>query len=84
VNAQLKDFGKRALTMLQEEDWLPDLDLKKENGVWVVRNMALDEENLQLFDFTAYYDAYRLDPKRAEEEIACHKGAWEDLLGELA
>ena len=82
--AQMREFGKQALAMLKSEEWLADLDLKKENGVWMVNNMAIDEGRFQVYDFTAYYDAYRLDPERAKEEIAYHTSAWEELLSELA
>jgi hypothetical protein len=84
IRGQLSEFARRALYMLGQEDWLPDLDLKKqEDGRWIIRNVTVDKGELQLFDFTAYYDAYRLSPDRSKEETLQHKTSWEELLNQL-
>jgi len=84
----LKKLGQGLLRILQEHDWMPDMNLyqKRVNGkqVWSIWNLMLENEEPRIFDFTAYYDIYRLYPERTAKEIKIKGNAWRKFLKELS
>lgn len=84
----LTNLGQGLLKILEEHDWMPDMNLyqKKIEGkqVWSIWNLMLENEEPKIFDFTAYYDVYRLYPERLTQEIERKGGAWRKFLEELS
>jgi len=75
------------LKILGEYDWMPDIHLRREKKNrekgWHVHNLLLEGDNPMFFDFTAYYDVFRLYPQRMKEEIIGKGGLWKEFLSEL-
>jgi hypothetical protein len=59
------------LSLLCHEEWLPDLDIEpSEDGVIWLKNWMIDRSGIpKLFDFTTYYDVFRLDERRLIQEL---------------
>jgi len=87
VNPQLRKnlsiFAKGILALLEEHDWIPDLHLKSQEGSWDVWNLMIENDKPILFDFTAYYDVWRLYPQRTREEKKIKGKYWRDFLNEI-
>lgn len=66
-----KKFLSYALKMLSNYYWLPDLDVKKTDQGFSIRNVVFSQDNFipKIIDFTAYYDVYRLYPQRTKYEV---------------
>lgn len=88
LGRQLVNLGRALLVMLQEEQWLPDFHLwrKMENGKkgWNIWNLFIEKEKPVVFDFTVYYDVWRLYPQRTEEETKIKGKNWRDFISELS
>lgn len=84
----LVNMGKALLVMLKEEQWLPDFHLwrKEENGKtgWNIWNLFIDSGKPVVFDYTAYYDVWRLYPQRTQEEIRIKGKNWKEFTSELS
>ncbi len=85
LKRQFVEIGTGLLKLLDDISWLPDLSLEKDvDGNWKIRNIKLDKEgNLKIFDFSTYYDVFRLYPQRMEKEVAIKGNAWKFFLEEL-
>ena len=59
------------LSLLFHEEWLPDLDIEPtSDGVITLKNWMIDKTGIpKLFDFTTYYDVFRLDERRLRHEL---------------
>jgi hypothetical protein len=57
------------IVLLHQEDWLPDLDIQSNDG-WIERkNWLIDHRGIpKIFDFTTYYDVFRLNESRLKKE----------------
>lgn len=64
-------FLNCTLDMLKNFQWLPDFDIKRAKGGFTFRNVIFEKHSYipKIIDFTAYYDIYRMYPKRKEHEI---------------
>lgn len=84
----LKNLGMGLLKILAKHDWMPDMNLheKEINGrqVWSIWNLMLENEEPRIFDFTAYYDIFRLFPERTAQEIKIKGDAWRKFLKEIS
>lgn len=80
--SHLDRFLERAIVMLDEEQWLPDFDIRRARGGFFVRNVIIENETFlpKIIDFNAYYDAYRLYPERTTEEVVLHGSHITDML----
>ncbi|MFV1916981.1 MAG: hypothetical protein ACC618_00620, partial [Patescibacteria group bacterium] len=76
INNKLKSslitFSEGVLEILKKHDWKPDMHLlrKREDGKWVwnIWNMIIENNEPRIFDFTAYYDVFRLSSQRTKLE----------------
>lgn len=69
------------LTLLKEQSWLPDFDIRRKKGGFVLRNIIINKDFCpKIIDFTAYYDVFRLHPYRQKVEILAKKKKIIDLL----
>ena len=88
LKKHLVNIGEALLVMLKEEQWLPDFHLwrKEEGGKkgWNIWNLFIENNTPIVFDFTAYYDVWRLYPQRTEEEIKVKGKNWKDFISELS
>jgi hypothetical protein len=58
------------LILLQQEDWLPDLDIEPKNGRVEMKNWLVDRSGIpKIIDFTSYCDAFRLNEQRLQLEL---------------
>lgn len=58
------------LILLQQEDWLPDLDIEPKNGIVEIKNWLLDRSGVpKVIDFTSYCDVFRLSERRLQIEL---------------
>ncbi len=64
----LESFLSSAIKMLDEYQWLPDFDIQQIPKGFRLRNVIIQSDLPKIIDFTAYYDIYRLYPKRTKEE----------------
>lgn len=81
--AKLKQLCVALLPLLENEDWLPDLDIRVKNGqVEYKSNILFDDEGCpKLIDFTTYYDVLRLEPDRTQREKNRFRN---DLIGVIS
>ncbi len=86
-----EDLSKLALGMLgilDEYEWMPDMHLwrkrRKGKGGWNIWNLIVENKKPVLFDFTAYYDVWRLYPQRTERKKRINKRRWQEFLSELS
>lgn len=88
LKSNLVNMGEALLVMLKEEQWLPDFHLcrKEEGGKkgWNIWNLFVEKNRPIVFDFTVYYDVWRLYPQRTEEEIKIKGKNWQDFISELS
>ena len=88
LRKSLISLGQGLLKILEKHDWMPDMNLykKKVEGKWVwsIWNLMLESEEPRVFDFTAYYDVFRLYPGRTAQEIEKKGDAWRRFLKELS
>lgn len=80
--SHLDQFLQSAIVMLNEESWLPDFDVKRAKGGFLLRNVIIEDRTWtpKIIDFNAYYDAYRLYPQRTEEEVVANGGHITNML----
>ncbi len=87
LRTSLSSLANGMLTLLSKHNWMPDMHLRKEKSGgkwgWNIRNLMVEEHKPIIFDFTAYYDVFRLYPVRTVQEKKTKGGAWEELLNEL-
>jgi hypothetical protein len=83
----LAKLAKRMLAILKDHDWLPDMHFhpKKQKGKqgWNVWNLIIENDKPIIFDFTTYYDVFRLYPQRTKEEKKIKGKDWQNFLKEL-
>jgi hypothetical protein len=81
--AKLKQLCVELLPLLENEDWLPDLDIRVRNGqVEYKSNILFDDAGCpKLIDFTTYYDVLRLEPDRTQREKNRFRN---DLIGVIS
>lgn len=80
----LISLSEGLLKILQKYQWIPDMNLEKKREVWNIWNCMLEKEEPRIFDFTYYYDPFRLYPKRAKMEIRGKGDNWRKFLKELS
>jgi hypothetical protein len=69
TRSELVPMFSGLLTMLRQEDWLPDLDIEPKHGVVKLKNWLLDRNGVpKIIDFTTYYDVFRLNQRRLNSE----------------
>jgi len=88
LRKSLKNFGQSLLKILEKHDWMPDMNLYKKvvkgKRVWSIWNLMLESEEPRIFEFTAYYDVYRLYPERTVWQIKHTKKTWKKFLREIS
>jgi len=65
----IKIFLKQALKMLNDQQWLPDFDIRRSSRGFRFRNVVFESNIPKIIAFTAYYDVYRLYPERTKKEV---------------
>lgn len=77
----LSEFLDCAISMLKEEEWLPDFDIKRQKGGFKLNKVIIDESTFipKIIDFSAYYDIYRMYPERTLLEIINKSARIKDL-----
>jgi hypothetical protein len=64
-----KQFCKKLICLLDNEDWLPDLDIHKHSDGFDIRSVMEDENKIpKIMDFTAYFDVFRLYEEKTRTE----------------
>ncbi len=84
----LIELGGGMLDLLDQHQWMPDINLYKktrDDGKegWNVWNLIIEDGEPRIFDFTTYYDVFRLYPQRAKVEIETKGNAWKMFIKEL-
>lgn len=55
--------------LLEQEDWMPDLDIIPQDGWLEQKNWLIDLAGMpKIIDFTSYYDYFRLSERRLQRE----------------
>ncbi|MFA9288760.1 MAG: hypothetical protein ACEQSA_02675 [Weeksellaceae bacterium] len=80
---QLLLLSSSLLNLVEKYDWMPDLHLEKKNNLWSLRNVALVEDKPIIYDFTTYYDVWRLYPARTQLEKKEKGNLWKTFKEEL-
>lgn len=65
----INEFLDYTLKMLDEEEWMPDINVKRKLKGYGFRVLIDEGKNPILIDFTYYYDPFRIFPERKKEEI---------------
>lgn len=67
----LREFLTCCVSMLDDLNWIPDIDISSRIGVYSLKNIVIEKTTLlpKLIDFTCYYDIYRLYPQRTLQEM---------------
>jgi hypothetical protein len=89
VKQNFANLVGKVFTMLQKEEWIPDLHLWRKTKNWKLGwnlwNIILENNTPYIFDFTAYFDIWRLYPQRTVMMKKIGTRAWQsfknDLLG---
>jgi hypothetical protein len=77
----LSELLESMLVMLSDQKWLPDFDIHRGPGGFVVKNIIIDKSNCpKIIDFTSYYDVYRLYPYRQQVEVRSKRRQIKDFL----
>ena len=88
LKTALLSLGEGLLRMLQDHKWIPDINLHKSSSFpkdnWEIRNIIQEKDNLSLYDFTTYYDVFRLYPERTEQEVMIKGNAWQSLIRDIS
>lgn len=83
----LLELLKGARNMLYEHEWMPDLGISctmsKNSIFWSMRNIGISDNMPMLYDFTTYYDVFRLYPCRTKREIIEKHEPLERLILEI-
>ena len=88
LRKNLSKLAKGMLGILKEYDWIPDMHLDrkkvKDRKGWNVWNLMIENDKPVIFDFTAYYDVWRLYPQRTKEERKIKGKNWQEFLFEMS
>lgn len=88
LKSLITDLGLGLLNILRKYDWMPDMNLYKKEykgrKIWSIWNLSLEIKEPRIFDFTSYYDVFRLYPERTKKEIKIKGENWRKLLKELS
>ena len=78
----IASFLTSALQMLEQQEWLPDFDVRRARGGFVLRNVIIEKQTHipKIIDFTSYYDTFRLYSERKDRQVAHKKQTMKDLL----
>ncbi|MBI2464575.1 hypothetical protein HYV64_00375 [Candidatus Shapirobacteria bacterium] len=77
----LQKLLESMLALLRAHNWLPDFDIHRDHGGFVLRNIIFTKYHCpKIVDFTAYYDVYRLYPYRQQKEILSKRRQIKDFL----
>lgn len=87
LKRSLITFSEGILEILEKHDWKPDMHLRRKirggKRGWNIWNMIVENNKPRIFDFTAYYDIFRLDPQRNKREVKIKGNNWQRFLKEL-
>lgn len=87
LKKSLQKLGQGLLAILAKHDWMPDMNLYqkvvKGKKVWSIWNLILENNQPRIFDFTYYYDPFRLYPQRTKRAIKESTQRWQKLMKEL-
>lgn len=88
LKQNLITLGKSLLKMSEKEQWLPDFHLwrKEKDGIrgWNVWNMIIVDKKPVVFDFTAYWDVWRLYPQKTSGVVEIKGNNWREFINELS
>ncbi|MBM3208912.1 hypothetical protein FJZ40_01290 [Candidatus Shapirobacteria bacterium] len=88
LRRDLAKLGKGLLKMLSTWEWMPDMNLYEKSvggkRLWNIWNLMLENGHPQIFDFTSYYDVFRLYPERTKQEVKTKGQNWEKFIKELS
>ncbi len=87
LKRSLITFSEGILELLETHDWKPDMHLRRKTKAgkrgWNIWNMIIENNEPRIFDFTAYYDVFRLSPSRTKREVRIKGNNWRRFLKEL-
>jgi len=87
LRKNLSEYARGMLDILEKHEWIPDMHLwrKRKGGKdgWNIWNLIIENNKPLLFDFSAYYDVWRLYPQRTEKEKKIKGRRWQDFLKDL-
>lgn len=77
-------LGKNLLNLLSEQQWMPDLNIEKKENQTTIRNLKIKNGFPKVFDFTYYYDPFRLYPERTKWQVKHCYLTWKKLIKKLS
>jgi hypothetical protein len=57
------------LQFLKIHSWIPDIEIRIEDEKLLLRNILIQNNSPVIYDFSTYYDVFRLYPERTEKEV---------------
>lgn len=70
LKSSLKLLGEGFYSMLEEYQWMPDIQLEQlGDGRWRTWDIAIEDDEPRIYDWTTIYDPYRLSPDTMRQEI---------------
>jgi hypothetical protein len=65
----LVEFILTLLQFLKIHSWIPDIEIRIEDEKLLLRNILIQNNSPVIYDFSTYYDVFRLYPERTEKEV---------------
>ncbi len=69
VLRNIKNFLKSSLKILEKYQWLPDFEIIDEEKEIKFKKILLKSKTPIIYDWTSYYDIYRIHREKTEEEV---------------
>jgi hypothetical protein len=66
---EFKRFLENNKKILEIYEWMPDIRLQLSGNILTINNVAMVKGKLYLYDFSSYYDLFRLYPERTRLEV---------------
>lgn len=84
---ELIDLAFGVMWLIKEKEWAPDLYLREKmvdgKRLWKINNVIIEDGKPAIFDFTSYFDQWRLYPDYTAKKIISETALYSEFLLDL-